>query len=109
MFINIRKSRFAIVRRTEIFRYPQYFTRHHGTSIAIFLKKVMKLMMLFGNEVIDIIKFRKTKLTPSYLLNLKEALIVRNEESLNIASDEPQFAIEKASAKVNAGSGFVFI
>ena len=66
-------------------------------------------MMLFGNEVIDIIRVKKLKLTPTNLLNLKEKLIVRNEESLNTASDEPQFAIANVSAKVNHSTDYTLI
>ena len=69
----------------------------------------MKLMMLFGNEIIDIIHIKKTRLTPSYLLNLKEMLIVRNEESLNTASDEPQFALKTISPQLGRSNDFVII
>jgi hypothetical protein len=69
----------------------------------------MKLMMLFGNEIIDIIKIRKTKVSPSDLLHLKEELIGRNEENLNVASDEPQFAIAKPVSKRSLDTSYVFI
>lgn len=68
----------------------------------------MKLMMLFGNEVIDLIKIRKAHISPARLLNLKEKLIVRNEESLNVATDEPKFALQDLSAR-NKRAGYVFI
>lgn len=68
----------------------------------------MKLMMLFGNEVIDLIKIKKARISPARLLNLKEKLITRNEESLNVATDEPQFALQDLSLKRTAAS-YVFI
>ena len=68
----------------------------------------MKLMMLFGNEVIDLIKIRKARISPTQLLNLKEKLIVRNEENLNVATDEPQFALQDLSPKKKAAS-YIFI
>lgn len=69
----------------------------------------MKLVLLFGNEVIDLIKVRKTHISPARLLNLKQKLIVRNEENLNIASDEPQFALQNISAKNVSANSYVFI
>lgn len=66
-------------------------------------------MMLFGKEIIDLIDIKKAKPTPSYILNLKQALIMRNEESLNTASDEPQFAIENMAHKKNYTSDYVFV
>jgi hypothetical protein len=65
--------------------------------------------MLFGNEVIDLIKIRKSAVSPSRLLDLKEKLITRNEESLNIASDAPLFALQDLSAKRKSGSEYIFI
>ncbi len=59
----------------------------------------MKLVMLFGNEVIDLIKIKKTDLTPSTLLNMQEALINRNEENLNFAFDEPHFGLQHRTAR----------
>ncbi len=60
----------------------------------------MELIMLFGDEMIDKIKVnaRKAK-TPDYLLDLKEALIARNEENLNCCSDEPRFAFARLYPK----------
>jgi hypothetical protein len=69
----------------------------------------MKLLMLFGNDIIDIIKVRKTKLTPSYLQDLKETLIVRNEESLNMASDMPQFALKLAAGKAGLNKDYTIV
>jgi hypothetical protein len=69
----------------------------------------MKLMMLFGNEIIDIIKIRKTKVSSADLLHLKEELIERNEENLNVATDEPQFAIVKPVSRRSIGADYVFI
>jgi len=69
----------------------------------------MKLIMLFGNEIIDLIKIRKGKVSPSRLLNLKQKLITRNEESLNIATDEPQFALQEISARNRANNQYIFI
>ena len=66
-------------------------------------------MMLFGNEVIDLIKIRKGKVSTSRLLNLKEKLITRNEESLNVATDEPQFALLDLSNRNNAATNYTFI
>lgn len=69
----------------------------------------MKLIMLFGNEIIDLIKIRKGKVSPSRLLTLKEKLITRNEESLNVATDEPQFALQEISVRNNTASNYIFI
>ena len=66
-------------------------------------------MMLFGSEVIDIINIKKAKITPSYLLNLKQKLIVRNEESLNVASDVPQFALGNLSTKRSSKMNYILI
>ena len=66
-------------------------------------------MMLFGNEVIDLINVKKANLSPSQLLNLKQALILRNEENLNVATDEPQFALHTYPAKGKAASPYVLI
>jgi hypothetical protein len=59
----------------------------------------MKLMMLFGNEIIDLIKIKKAMLTTTQLLNLKQKLILRNEENLNLATDVPQFALHIPSGR----------
>ncbi len=69
----------------------------------------MKLMMLFGNEIIDLIKIRKANISPTRLLNLKQKLIVRNEENLNVATDEPKFALLDLSAKNKAQNNYIFI
>lgn len=69
----------------------------------------MKLMMLFGKEIIDIININKAQLAPDHLLNAKETLIVRNEESLNAATDEPQFALKTTSAKADHNSDYVLV
>jgi len=69
----------------------------------------MKLIMLFGNEIIDLIKIRKGKVSPSRLLTLKEKLITRNEESLNVATDEPQFALQEISVRNKAANNYKFI
>lgn len=69
----------------------------------------MNLLMLFGNEVIDLINIKKTNVTPTYLLDLKQELITRNEENLNTATDEPQFALGNISDDVKAKADYVFI
>jgi hypothetical protein len=69
----------------------------------------MKLMMLFGNEIIDLIKINKAKLSTTQLLNLQQKLISRNEESLNLATDVPQFALHTPSARGKQGNEFILI
>lgn len=69
----------------------------------------MKLMMLFGNEVIDLIKIRKGTVSTARLMNLKERLINRNEESLNVAGDAPQFALHALSFKHGTATNFELI
>jgi len=69
----------------------------------------MKLMLLFGDEIIDLIKIRKANISPMRLLNLKEKLIVRNEENLNVACDEPKFALQYLSPRTRSASKYIFI
>ena len=69
----------------------------------------MKLIMLFGNEVIDLIKIRKGKVSPSRLLSLKQRLITRNEENLNVATDVPQFALQEIKARNTPANNYMFI
>ena len=71
-----------------------------GTYLAVVPKTIlMKLILMFGDEIIDLIKIRKARLSPARLVSLMQKLIVRNEESLNVASDEPKFALLDLSAK----------
>lgn len=60
----------------------------------------MRLIMLFGNEVIDQIMIDCNKLgKPGYISDLQEALIYRNEEMLECCADSPNFAIENVPSK----------